>query len=140
MRMTEFASDYEVDELVHAFEEATITPSEFRHSAHIAVGLAYLADAPLEEATERMRSGLQSLSARHNATGYHETLTRFWMRLLDHLARARYSHLPLHARVNAVIESHGSMRPVFAHYTEGRVFSQEARATWVDPDLVPLPF
>jgi hypothetical protein len=62
------------------------------------------------------------------------------MRLLDHLAGARYSDLPLYARVNAVIESHGSMRPVFAHYTAGRVFSPEARATWVDPDLVPLPF
>ena len=140
MRMAEFTSDDEIEELVGAFEAATITPSEFRHSAHIAVGLAYLASAPLGEATERMRSGLQSLSARHNATGYHETLTRFWMKLLDHLSKARYSHLPLYQRVNAVIESHGTMRPVLAHYTEGRVFSPEARATWVDPDLMPLPF
>jgi hypothetical protein len=140
MRMAEFTSDQEVEVLVDAFESATISPSEFRHSGHIAVGLAYLASAPLGEATERMRSGLQSLSARHNATGYHETLTRFWMRLLDHLARARYSHLPLYARVNAVIESHGSMRPVFAHYTNDKVFSPEARAGWVDPDLLPLPF
>jgi len=140
MKMAEFASDAEVVELVSAFEAATISPSEFRHSAHIAVGLAYLAAAPLGEATERMRKGLQSLSDRHNATGYHETLTRFWMRLLDHLTQARYSHLPLYERVNAVIESHGSMSPVFAHYRNGTVFSPEARAGWVDPDLLPLPF
>lgn len=140
MKMTEFASDAEVAELVAAFEAGAVKPSEFRHSAHVAVGLAYLAAAPLAEATERMRAGLQALTARHQATGYHETLTQFWMRLLDHLARARYAELPLYARVNAVIESHGTMGPVFAHYTNATVYSPDARAGWVDPDVLPLAF
>ena len=54
-KIRNFTTDEEVRELVRAFEEATILPSQFHHCAHIAVALTYLAEAPLDDATVRMR-------------------------------------------------------------------------------------
>ena len=44
-KIRDFTNDGEVRELVRAFEEATVLPSQFHHCAHIAVALTYLAEA-----------------------------------------------------------------------------------------------
>src|SRR6266404_9670806 len=88
MKTKDFASDAEVAALVHAFETATIPSSEFTHVAHIAVALSYLAEMPADQALERMRGKIRAFAAHHHVENlYHETLTVFWMRLLDHVAR-----------------------------------------------------
>ena len=53
MRIRDFSSDAQIHALVAAFENGSLPKAEFRHSAYIAVGLACLADAPLEPATAR---------------------------------------------------------------------------------------
>src|ERR1041385_8585835 len=138
MKTKDFCSDDEVKLLVAAFESGDLPAAEFKHSAHLAVALAYLSESPLAEATERMRRSLECFIQRHNQTGYHETLTVFWMRLLAHLAVARYPEMPLWQRANAVIASHGTKWPVEAHYSKDLVSSSNARQTWVEPDLIPL--
>ena len=42
MKIRNFESDAEIHQLVAAFEAGTISPAEFKHTAHLAVGLAYL--------------------------------------------------------------------------------------------------
>ena len=61
------------------------------------------------------------------------------MRLLAHLATARYATLPLWQRVNAVIASHGAKWPVEAHYSRAALAAPAARQFWVEPDLLGLP-
>jgi len=139
MKTKDFCSDDEVKQLVGAFESGALPAAEFKHTAHIAVGLAYLAQAPLTEATERMRQSLGHFLRHHNETGYHETLTVFWMKLLGHLATVRYAELPLWERINSVNASHGAKWPVEAHYSKDIVGSADARLKWIEPDLVPLP-
>ena len=139
MKTRDFCSDDEIKLLVGAFESGNLPAAEFKHSAHIAVALTYLSEFPLPEATERMRASLDHFIRHHNQTGYHETLTVFWMRLLAHLADARYPQIPLWQRVNAVIASHGTKWPVEAHYSKHLVSSTNARQVWVEPDLIPMP-
>ncbi len=124
-----------------AFEAGTLPLEGFDHRAHLAVGLAYLDEAAtLEEATDRMRAGLRAFLAAHGkAEGYHETVTVFWMRLLDHLARTRYAHLPLDGRAAAVAADWAPRRPLQAHFSPERL-AGDARTRWVEPDLEPLPF
>ncbi len=87
MKTKGFASDAEIAALVHAFETATIPSLEFTHAAHIAVALSYLNEMPAEKALKRMREKIRDFAAHHGVGNlYHETLTRFWMRLLDHVA------------------------------------------------------
>ena len=139
MKTKDFCSDDEVKLLVAAFESGQLPAAEFKHTAHIAVGLAYLAEAPQADATERMRQSLGRFLRQHNETGYHETLTVFWMKLLAHLAAVRDSELPLWERINAVVASHGAKWPVEAHYSKDLVDSADARERWIEPDLAPLP-
>jgi hypothetical protein len=141
MKTHHFASDAEVAALVQAFEEATIPASEFDHGAHMAVGMSYLEHWSPEEALERMRLSIKGFATHHGANQlYHETLTTFWMRLLGHLRALYQVDLPLWRRINFMMERWGTRRPLEAHYSKELLSSPAARAKWVEPDRLPLPF
>ena len=133
-------SDEEVRDLVTAFESSTITPSQFPHTAHLAVALSYLEEMPLAEATARMRTSLLRFTAHHGVNVYHETLTTFWMRLLAHVVASDYGELPLWQRVNLIVDRWGTAAPIEAHYSSELIRSAAARREWVAPDRLPIPF
>lgn len=136
-----FTSDTEVAALVEAFENFSIPASEFSHPAHIAVALAYLAQMSPEASLERMREKIRAFAKHHGADHlYHETLTAFWMRLLDHLTQIYNVDLPLWQRINLIVERWGNRQPVDAHYSPEVLQTAHARQGWVPPDRLPLPF
>jgi hypothetical protein len=139
MKTRDFANNAEVAALVDAFEKATIPASEFTHLAHIAVALSYLNEMPPDTALERMREKIRAFAAHHGVGNlYHETLTTFWMRLLDHAAAN--DNLPLWQRINSIVARWGTRAPVDAHYSRDVILSNTARESWVPPDRLPLPF
>ncbi len=152
LKTRDFATDSEVAMLVSAFENATIPASEFTHAAHIAVALSYLDTFPPEQALARMREQIRFFAAHHGVTNlYHETLTTFWMRLLEHVASTgdvdpshrsgnAKADLPLWRRINLIVDHWTKRRPVEAHYSTELIKSQAAREKWVPPDLSPTPF
>jgi len=141
LKTSNFTSDAEVTALVEAFETATIPASEFIHVAHIAVAVAYLNESPPDEALARIRSKIRAFAAHHGVNGlYHETLTTFWMRLLDHVARTYDVGLPLWQRINLIVARWGNRGPVDAHYSRELIASPAARESWVPPDRLPIPF
>jgi hypothetical protein len=140
MKTSAFETDAEVFALVEAFETSAIPAAEFSHVAHIAVALSYLAEMPREQALARMRERIQAFAAHHQAEGlYHETLTTFWMKLLDHVWRIDVE-APLWRRINLIVEQWGTRAPVEAHYSPELLRSQTARQDYVAPDRLPLPF
>lgn len=130
----------QIEQLVRAFETCTVAPAEFTHHAHITVALWYLIHAPAEEATERMRAGLHRLLVHYGLHGYNETITLFWMKLLRHFLDVAGSNRSPVELSNEAIARFGSMRFVFHHFSKPLVFSDAARHSWVEPDLVPLAF
>jgi hypothetical protein len=141
LKTREFASDAEVATLVDAFEAATIPSSQFTHAAHIAVALSYLDKLPLPSALARMRKKILQFAERnHQVDLYHETLTTFWMRLLDHLAKNHYVDAPLWRRINLIVAHWGTAAPVEAHYSRELIKSKTAREGWIPPDRLPLAF
>jgi hypothetical protein len=141
LKTRDFSNDTEVAELVSAFESAAIPAAEFTHVAHIAVALSYLNDFTPDEARARMRDKIRAFAAHHGVSNlYHETLTTFWMKLLDHVAANMAVEVPLWQRINLIVEQWGNRRAVDAHYTREVVKSQTARENWVPPDRLPLPF
>ncbi len=87
-----------------------------------------------------MREKIRFFAAHHGVTNlYHETLTTFWMRLLEHVASAK-ADLPLWRRINLIVEDWTKRRPVEAHYSSELIKSQAAREKWVPPDRLPTPF
>ena len=96
---------------------------------------------PADEALARMRHSIKRFALYHGAEQlYHETLTTFWMRLLEHLRVIYNVDLPLWQRINLITHRWGTRQPIDAHYSRELISSPAARAGWVPPDRLPLPF
>jgi hypothetical protein len=69
---------------------------------------------------------------------YNETMTRFWIRLIAHVREATQAPTVDEAigRVPMLLDKNLAQR----HWSRTAIFGPEARASWVEPDLVPLPF
>jgi hypothetical protein len=103
--------------------------------------LSYLNTMPSSEALVHMRKRIRAFAAHHGAGNlYHETLTTFWMRLLDHVAAKADVELPLFQRINSIVARWGSSAPVEAHYSRELIKSKAAREGWIPPDRLPLAF
>lgn len=121
-----------------AFEDGTVTPAEFGHLAHVRVAWVYLHEAgSLDEALARMRSAIRRFAAVAGAPQkYHETITVLWMRLLDDV-RAQGAA----GQLDGVLRAYPSLADKdlpLQYYSRDRLFGDEARAGWVEPDRCPL--
>lgn len=130
----------QIEQLVRDLEGCTLAPAEFNHHAHMTVAIWYLAHMPLEPATAAMRAAIKRFAAHHGHQQlYHETITRFWMRLLDHYLQSAAPGAPLADLTERAIAELGSIQPLFRHYSRALVLSEQARREWIEPDLSPLP-
>jgi hypothetical protein len=124
----------EIEDIVHKLESCEYRKEEFTHHMHLAVAAWYLTSLPHEEALDRMRACLLRFTRHHGVTGYHETITRFWLRLVaDFLENNTVQDFP--ARVSTLIECYGNKQTLFDYYSRERVMSEDARNAWVEPDL-----
>ena len=63
--------------------------------------------------------------------GYHETLTVFWLRVLNEFLKDKRS-MSLYEICNLQLESPQSSKELpFQYYDKERLMSVEARATWI---------
>ena len=133
----------EVEELVREFESCALPLEKFRHHAHLTVTLFYLSRMNTLEATCRVREGLQRLIAHYGVNGYNETLTQFWLRLVQHFlaesrSLAQQRPLPFVELLDGLVERYGDSRLIYNFYTRELLMSETAQAAWVEPDLKPL--
>jgi hypothetical protein len=123
-------------ELTRALERGEI--KDFHHASHLHVAWVYLTESSsVQQAVNRMRNTLRRFAA---AAGkpekYHETITLFWVHLLSR-AHAAGRAERLEEIVNANPQLLEKNFPL-AYYSSERLFSDEARTSWVEPDLKPL--
>jgi len=128
--------------LVRAFEAATLPKEEWTHAAHVAVGAHYVfllgeADA-LATMRQRVRAFNEAVGTINSTTsGYHETLTRFWIAVLARLRAAHPTESKLEY-VQGAVTTYGSRRDLHRmYYTFDVVKSVDARQNWVAPDHRP---
>jgi hypothetical protein len=129
-------TDAKILGMVDQFERCLLEKEEFHHRDHLAVAVVYLYASNLETAMDRMRASLKRFAAHHSVTGlYHETLTRFWLLQVErHLDRSEC----LNRSVRAIQEQLNDKNLVFEYYSRERINSQQARETWLKPDLKEL--
>jgi hypothetical protein len=135
----------QIHEIAGRFTAAAITAAEWTHHTHLLVGAWHVARFGAEAALARLRDGIRALNAAHGTVdsdtrGYHETITRVYVRLLDGFLRGRPAGEPLDESVAAILAGPLASRDVvLRHYSRDRLFSVAARRGWVEPDLEPLP-
>ena len=130
-----FRTDADVADVVHKFESCHYGKDEFPHFRHLAVAAWYLSHYSPEESLERLRENLLRFTSHHGVTAYHETITRFWLRLAQGHLRSARPEDPLVDRINALVQQLLRKEILFDYYSRERVMSQEARAAWLPPDL-----
>lgn len=131
------------EEFLASFESAELPFSDWTHRAHLKVAYGYLTRHPFEEALDRMRKGVQAYNAAHGVettptTGYHETLTVAWLRLV----RSALDQFGPAASADEFFDQQTQLaekRAILLFYSRDLIMSEEARHGFVEADLAPLP-
>jgi hypothetical protein len=122
------------------FEACLIPPTEFNHRAHVRLAYVYLSENDIDTAHQCMRTALFSF-IKHNGIDvakYHETITRAWIMAVRHFME----NTPSCESYEAFIEGNPRMldsKIMMTHYSSSVLFTDEARSTFVEPDLQPIP-
>jgi hypothetical protein len=126
------------------FVGGTLPREEWTHAAHLAVGAWHVHRYGADEALARLRTGIRRLNESHGTvnsatSGYHETVTRAYVRLLSQFLAACPASLPLTARVERLLGGPLADRSVLMRfYSRDALMSERARAGWVEPDIASI--
>jgi hypothetical protein len=120
-------------ELTRALERGEI--KDFHHASHLHVAWVYLTESSsVQQAARKMRNTLRRFAA---AAGkpekYHETITLFWVHLLSRAHAASCARRP-----QEIVQANPQLLEKnfpLTYYSKERLFSDEARTSWVEPDL-----
>src|SRR5579864_4017333 len=102
-------------EEVRRLESCEYGLEEFGHREHLKVAWTYLHLYGYAEGLSRMRESLLRFSAHHGRSGYHETITVFWMRKLAAHSREDFDEVLKRATKDAL----------FGHFSRQRVMSEQ---------------
>ena len=144
MRPEHLANPESFDAFLNGFENGTVPKPEWTHGAHVASAANYLFGSTVEIVLPHMRARISAYNvavggANTPTSGYHETLTRFWLLVVAEFLRQRQPQSRLEAARQAV-EIFGEARTLHTLYYSGDVVKDStARLTWRPPDLLPLP-
>jgi hypothetical protein len=123
-----------------AFESGQFAPAQFNHRAHLRLAYVYLTEHDTDTAQQLMQQALLNFLQQHGiaVSKYHETMTRAWVMAVRHFMERS----PDTASSDDFIERNPMMldsKIMLTHYSAELLFSDEARARFVEPNLSPIP-
>jgi hypothetical protein len=125
------------EEFLKAFEECTL--EEFHHEDHIRMAWLYLRKFGYEIGSEKVKDGIKKFAAAKNATTlYHETITEFWIRLVQHVFD-RYPETDNFMDFFALFPPLRDSKSILGHYSKDYLMSESSRSGWCQPDILPMP-
>ena len=133
----------ETERIARALSDCTLPKAEWTHHAHLRAGLWHvLAFGPVT-ALDLLRQRISTYNAsvgtaNTDSSGYHETLTRFYVVVIDRFLATVDRDADLDRLAEQLIADYGDRRLPMRHYSEQRLFSPVARRSWVEPDLRPI--
>jgi hypothetical protein len=133
----------QTDELAAAFCHCSLPKAEWTHEAHLRVGLWHLLRHAPEEALAQLRAGIRRYNvacgvANTESSGYHESITRFYLWLIARYAAAADRTRSIDELADELVRDYGDRELPLQYWSRERLMSPEARLGWVEPDLRPL--
>ena len=133
-----YENEREILEVVHSFENSTISRDDWRHAEHLTVALYYLLHHDYETALTKMREGIFNLLKSFGVDllkemPYHETLTVFWTRTIFDFYKSKID-CPVVEMCNELVGKFDKDYPL-RFYSRELLFSDEARKVFIDGDL-----
>lgn len=135
----------EIESLVTAFEDCVLPRPCWTHQAHLTVALWYLTHFSEAEAIRYMRDRICKYNAavgieNTKNTGYHETLTLFWMRIVLHHLACKSKDYFFVDLANNLIATYNNTELPLEYYSRNLLLSAAARISWVEPDIKRLNY
>ena len=136
-------TETEIHTFLNAFEAGTLPKEEFTHAAHILTGACYVHQLGKTAAIDHMRICIrpfnESVGGKNTDTsGYHETITIFWIKILATL-RDCNAALSRPAFAVLAVKSFKDRRDLFRDFYDfDLVASTEARREWHPPTQKPI--
>ncbi len=132
--------------LIESFENLTLPLAEWHQRTHVALAYLYLRAQGFEAALERLRRGIKAFNAHHGieespTSGYNETTTVAFLRLIQRVDHAYDSVFPSHSAQD-FCDTHPqllSKHVLRFFYSPARRLHPEAKTRFIEPDLTPLP-
>lgn len=125
------------------FEAGRWPLEQWHHEQHIKEAYLYLRCFPFEAAMTRIRDRIKAHNAANKVpdlptSGYHETMTRAWMRLV-YVTLCEYGPAEGASSFYEQNPQLWQTKVLRLFYTRDLFMSQRAKAEFVEPDLAPLP-
>jgi hypothetical protein len=125
------------------FEAQRWPLDQWHHRDHLKLAYLYLRRYPFDDAAARIRDAIKAHNAAHQipdspTSGYHETMTQAWLRLVDLVLR---EYGPA-ANADTFLDEHPELsekKTLRLFYSRQRFMWPEAKTSFVEPDLTPLP-
>ena len=133
-----------LNDFLESFERGTWPKSAWNHAAHVAVAACYLIEYPDEDASGYVRRGIVHYNqcvgtVNSDHSGYHETITLFWLAIVRARLRELADGLSRVDAVRFLVTELAPQRDLFReYYSFDVVRSVEARRSWIAPDVKPL--
>ena len=140
-----FLSDDAVAHVGEGLLARTLLREEWTHEAHLAATIWLVLKRP-EIDLDEVLPGLirrfnESVGGRNTDTeGYHDTITRAYLRGIRLFLEQADAGRPIHELVNELLISAMGRRDwPLRFWSKDRLMSVEARRGWVEPDLAAMP-
>ncbi len=133
-------------EFLRLFEARRLPHDQWTHRAHVKMAFLYLSKSPFDEALHRTRAAIKAYIAHHAVPespirGYRETTTRAFLHLVAATMHAYGAAIPC-TDADSFCDAHPQLMTrhiLRLFYSPERLGSPEAKVTFVEPDLAPLP-
>jgi hypothetical protein len=140
-----FTTDAEIEHLGEGLLARTLSKEEWTHEAHLAATTYLLLRRPdididkeLPGIIRRFNESVGGVNS--DSEGYHETITRAFLRAVRLFLAEADPKAPLHELVNELLLSPMGRRDwPLRFYSRELLFSVEARRNFVEPDVAAFP-
>ena len=134
-----YTTEKEINDLLAQFIHQSLPKEKWTHEAHLTGAIWHLVNHDFYEAVCLIKSRIIAYNlavggANSSTSGYHETLTIFWMKLISIFVE-KNRHKSLLEITNELLASPLSLRSVTEHfYSKEKLMSAVARAIFIPPD------
>lgn len=132
-----------IEKLVEAFLAGTLPKQDWTHEAHLKVGLWHSLHYSPVESLQKLRHSIKQYNvvcevANTDTQGYHETITCFYVWLIEQFIKQAEKKQSIDALADELISRYGDKSFPLTYYSKERLMSKTARLQWLEPDLKPL--
>ena len=127
------------DAFLSRFEDCTLPESEWTHLAHVRVAWLYLTHQSPDEALRRICDGILNYNTEvlHRLEKYSETITVAFTHVVLGRMRAAEFWDAFATRIDELLDPKTPI--LLNYYSKERLFSDEARTLFLEPDMAELP-